>query len=61
MAEDRKAGFFRARAARIRQLLLTGVSDEQTERALRQLMEEYEARANEEALRSRPAMQKGQQ
>jgi hypothetical protein len=45
MADD--ARFLRAQAARIRRLLLTSVSDAQTERALKQLAEEYEARASQ--------------
>jgi hypothetical protein len=44
MADD--ARFLRAQVARIRRLLTT-VSDAQTERALKQLAEEYEARVNQ--------------
>ena len=45
MADD--ARFLRAQIARIRRLLLTGVTDAETERALKQLAEEYEVRANQ--------------
>jgi hypothetical protein len=45
MADD--ARFLRAQVARIRRLLLTTVNDAQTERALKQLAEEYEARATQ--------------
>src|SRR5690242_12654813 len=51
MTDDAKAWFFKAQIARIRRLLLTTVNDEQTERALKQLAEEYEARANQEERR----------
>jgi hypothetical protein len=49
------AKFFREQIARIRRLL-SGVTDEPTERALRQLAEEYQARAAEaEREEKRPA------
>jgi hypothetical protein len=51
MTDDGKAWFFKAQIARIRRLLLTTVNDEQTERALKQLAEEYEARASQEERR----------
>ena len=45
MADDPR--FLRAQVARIRRLLLDSVTDAETEQALKQLAEEYEARANQ--------------
>lgn len=45
MADD--ARFLRAQIARIRRLLFTSVNDAETERALNQLAQEYEARADQ--------------
>jgi len=45
MADD--ARFLRAQVARIRRLLFDSVTDAETERALKQLAEEYEALANQ--------------